>query len=105
MTVEKLLEAAARIRCLERAFSIRAGLTRDGDTLPKRFWEKVPDGPFKGEKLSPAKFEQMKTEYYAIRGWDPQTGVPTRETLEKLGLKDAVHDLEFVEKRTRKSKT
>ena len=34
------------------------------------------------------KFEQMKDEYYTLRGWDKTTGVPTREKLEELGLKD-----------------
>jgi len=39
-------------------------------------------------------FEQMKDEYYKIRGWDVDTGFQTRETLEGLGLKDAANDIE-----------
>jgi len=31
--------------------------------------------------------EQWKTEFYKIEGWDPNTGYPTRPTLEQLGLK------------------
>ena len=34
------------------------------------------------------KFEQMKDEYYEIRGWDKQTGIPTKEKLVELGLSD-----------------
>jgi hypothetical protein len=34
------------------------------------------------------KFENMKNEYYAIRGWDVETGIPTKEKLEKLEMKD-----------------
>ncbi len=38
--------------------------------------------------LDKDKFEGMKDEYYELRGWDKSTGVPTREKLEQLGLKD-----------------
>jgi aldehyde:ferredoxin oxidoreductase len=31
-------------------------------------------------------FEQWKTHYYEFEGWDPETGWPTRGTLEELGL-------------------
>ena len=31
-----------------------------------------------------------KSLYYNARGWDPETGLPTRETLERLGLKKIV---------------
>jgi len=30
--------------------------------------------------------EVLLREYYAVRGWDPETGKPTRETLEELSL-------------------
>jgi aldehyde:ferredoxin oxidoreductase len=30
--------------------------------------------------------EEMKTVYYQIRGWDPETGLPTREKLRELGM-------------------
>jgi aldehyde:ferredoxin oxidoreductase len=29
----------------------------------------------------------MLDEYYEARGWDKETGLPTRETLERLGIK------------------
>jgi aldehyde:ferredoxin oxidoreductase len=32
------------------------------------------------------KFEEFKTLFYELEGWDPQTGYPTRSTLEKLDL-------------------
>jgi hypothetical protein len=35
----------------------------------------------------------MKTDYYALRGWDPATGIPKTETLENLGLNDVTEDL------------
>jgi len=35
----------------------------------------------------------MKDKYYALRGWDAATGVPTRETLEQTGLGYIARDL------------
>jgi aldehyde:ferredoxin oxidoreductase len=36
----------------------------------------------------------MLEDYYALRGWDVTTGIPTKETLEKLHLHDIVADLQ-----------
>ncbi|HSW40328.1 MAG TPA: aldehyde ferredoxin oxidoreductase N-terminal domain-containing protein [Acidobacteriota bacterium] len=33
--------------------------------------------------------DDFKTHYYALEGWDIETGCPTRKTLEELGLKNA----------------
>ena len=32
--------------------------------------------------------------FYEAMGWDKETGIPTRETLEKFGLADAADKLE-----------
>jgi aldehyde:ferredoxin oxidoreductase len=32
----------------------------------------------------------MLKEYYRLRGWDEKTGLPTKETLVKLGMEDLV---------------
>ncbi|MFC1913346.1 aldehyde ferredoxin oxidoreductase family protein [Chloroflexota bacterium] len=91
----KLTEAAQRVKNIERAFNVREGMTRDMDVLPKRFMDTpLKEGPAKGAVLATDKFEDMKSKYYALRGWDIATGIPTRETLEKLGLKDVARDLE-----------
>lgn len=39
------------------------------------------------------KFEKVKDEYYAIRGWDVTTGRQTMATLSKLGLQDVAREL------------
>jgi len=48
----------------------------------------------KGAVLDREKFEEVKDEYYSLRGWDVGTGLQTRAKLEELGLKDMVEDLE-----------
>lgn len=86
---EKLLLAGERIRNLERMFDVRQGLRRADDTLPRKFFEKpLAKGKYEGAVLEKDKFEKMKDEYYQLRGWDSQTGIPTREKLVELGLED-----------------
>ena len=42
----------------------------------------------KGEVVDREKFEQLKDEYYQLRGWDVATGLPTVTKLEQLELGD-----------------
>jgi len=56
--------------------------------------EPVKNGPFKGQEFDLEKSEQVGEEYCELRGCDPDTGVPTREALEKVGLKDLADKLE-----------
>lgn len=92
---EDLIKSAVRIRNLEKAFWVREGYTRKDDHLQGKISkEAVPDGPFKGERLDPEKFEKMLDEYYQVRGWNVKTGIPTKKTLLKYGLEDIAEDLE-----------
>lgn len=92
---EGLWKAAARLHNVERAFLVREGITRKDDTIHGRPMEEpVPSGPYKGEVLDREKFARMLDEYYEIMGWDKETGIPTRETLESLGLEDVADELE-----------
>ena len=40
----------------------------------------------KGKAVDRDQFAAMMDDYYALRGWDVHTGVPTLETLQRLGL-------------------
>lgn len=44
--------------------------------------------------LDRAKFEEFKTLFYELQGWDPATGYPTRPALEALGLGYVADELE-----------
>jgi aldehyde:ferredoxin oxidoreductase len=46
-----------------------------------------------GAVVEKDKFEQMKTEYYSLRGWDIESGLPTKAKLEELRLSDVAADL------------
>lgn len=45
-------------------------------------------------KLERDKFDEFKTRFYKLQGWDAATGYPTRKTLESLGLGDVADELE-----------
>jgi len=96
---EDLKTAAERILALERAFNVREGVGRNADTLPPRMWEPVPDGPLKGFQFKRDEWDQALDEYYKIHDWNKQ-GVPTRKTLEKLGLSYVTDELERLERLT-----
>lgn len=84
-TPEDLLTIGERIWNLERLWNIRAGMTRDDDTLPARLRTRpIPEGAAKGHVN---RLEAMLPEYYALRGWDA-AGVPSKEKLESLGIAD-----------------
>lgn len=74
-----------RMYTLIRAFNAREGFTRMQDTLPARWFEGPLEGRSAEDVLDEERFEQMKTEYYRLWGWD-DTGVPRKETLKRLGL-------------------
>ncbi|MEA4884339.1 MAG: aldehyde ferredoxin oxidoreductase family protein [Clostridia bacterium] len=96
ITVDELYQAADRVWNLTRtrAFLEIPGFGRSWDYPPARFYEEeVPTGPAKGKVIPKDKLDAMLDEYYALRGWD-SNGMPTRETLEKLGLDGCVRDLE-----------
>lgn len=81
-----------RIYNLARAFSVREGLTRADDTLPKRLLEDpMPEGAAQGQVV--AKLDEMLDAYYEFRGWDKKTGKPTPEKLKELGLGDIVNKI------------
>jgi aldehyde:ferredoxin oxidoreductase len=82
-TASDYRKTGERIYNLERAYSIREGLTRADDTLPKRLLEDpLPEGPAKGQVVH---LEPLLDAYYGFRGWDGN-GKPTPEKLKELGL-------------------
>lgn len=92
-TAVGLARSAERTVNIERAYLARLGISRADDTLPDRFLhEPLPpeSGPSAGSVVELA---PMLDEYYAARGWDQATGLPTRQKLCALGLEDIAADL------------
>ena len=82
-SMEKLTAVGERIWNMERLFNNAAGFTAKDDDLPPRLkTEPAKTGPAKGKVNG---IDVMRPEYYKARGWDDK-GVPTKETLKRLGL-------------------
>ena len=82
-TMEKLAVVGERIWNIERLFNNAAGFTAKDDDLPPRLkTEPAKTGPAKGLVSG---IDKMRPEYYKARGWSAE-GVPTKETLARLGL-------------------
>ncbi len=81
----ELMKVGERRLNMMRAFNAREGFTREHDVLPPKLAKPRLGGPSDGLFIDPAEVERAKDTYYAMCGWDAQ-GVPTRGTLEELGL-------------------
>ena len=102
-TPQDIMKFGERTFTLLKAYTVRQGLTRKDDTWPDRFFtEPLPEGPAKGAVLSRGTIEQLLDEYYELRGWDQRTGLPTREKLIELGLRDVADELLRLDRLPRK---
>ena len=83
-TAEDVYRTGERIFNLKRLINVRLGVRAKDDRLPHRLTrEPRPSGSAAG--ILPD-MDLIMAEYYQARGWDPETGVPTAETLATLGL-------------------
>ncbi len=78
-----LMTLGKRIVTLKRMLNLRRGLTRADDRLPDLLLKPLDDGGTEG--MVPD-VDVLLSSAYAEYGWDPETGKPTQETLERLGL-------------------
>ncbi len=79
----KLWQIAKRNRTLIRAINARRGMRRKDERPPEDHWRKrYPDMEAK-----------ILDEYYKFKGWNNE-GIPTKETLDELGLDYVGQDLE-----------
>jgi aldehyde:ferredoxin oxidoreductase len=93
VSVNKLIQIAERILTLDKAINVLAGLGREDDYPPERFYDPIPKGPHAGLHLHKEKVVEMVSKYYELHGWDKESGIPMRITLEKLGLKEIADKL------------
>lgn len=94
-SLEELLQVGERGITLGRAFNMREGFTPADDSLPKRFFSHPSRGALaeKQQAIDSDRLEEAKRTYYYLMGWDPETGVPTRRTLERLDVGWAADEL------------
>jgi aldehyde:ferredoxin oxidoreductase len=78
-----LWEIGQRNRNLVRALNVRRGMRRKDERPPEDHWA------VRNEEVE----QKLLSEYYDYRGWN-EDGIPTRETLDKLGLNYVSDDFE-----------
>lgn len=72
---DRLLEIGRRNRTLIRAINVRRGLRRIDEKPPEDHWK----------KREPEAEQKLLDAYYEFKGWT-NDGIPTKETLDNLGL-------------------
>ncbi len=92
-SADEILKCGERIMNLERAFNIRQGAGPDFDVPPEREQTREFDYLAYSE-LKPGMMKDYIKEYHKARGWDAETGAPTRAKLEELGLGYVADELE-----------
>ena len=97
MSWNDLYTISDRVYTLIRAFWVREfgkAWSSVMDEPPARWLsEPLTKGAFKGAMLDKEKYDAMLQMYYRKRGWD-ERGIPTRTTLNKLGLNDVMVELQ-----------
>lgn len=93
--IEEAMQVGKRIVNLLRVFNIRHGLTKEIEAPSVRYGSVPVDGPAEGRSIMP-QWEALRSNYYRNMGWDPETGRPLPETLQKVGLAHTIPDLEGV---------
>ncbi len=85
MDGDDFMHTGERLLQLKRLYSVRCGVRRKDDTLPRRLLEQAqPDGMAAGVLPD---LDLMLDELYRMRGWNEQ-GAPTAATLAAFGLEE-----------------
>jgi aldehyde:ferredoxin oxidoreductase len=90
MDIPGLFDTGERIFQLQRMLSCKLGISAKDDMMPELALRPIPDG---GQEGHVPDIERMLADYYVIREWDKITGKPSKERLEKLGLKEIGDDM------------
>jgi hypothetical protein len=88
---ETFLQAAERVWTLERALQVRHwGRDRQTDEMVLPYFERpeLYQSHYldKRHALDRAQFKSVMDEFYALHGWDAETGWPTRQRLRELDM-------------------
>ena len=82
------METGARIQTLKQAFNAREGIPLK-HSINKRALG-IPAQKHGANKGRTIDLDRFIEDYWNAFGWNPNTGIPTNESLQKLELKDIV---------------
>ena len=83
--MNEMLKVGERFLTMSRVFNVQAGLSKQDDVLPKRFFIPFASGPSKDKAPKESDFTQALDNFYGMIGWD-NNGKPTPVKLEELGV-------------------
>ena len=85
LDVAEVLTTGARIQTLRQSFNVREGIRSSDVRLPDRMLGRPPqaNGPVAGVTID---VDSLAREYRQAMGWDAESSIPDKITLEKLGL-------------------
>jgi aldehyde:ferredoxin oxidoreductase len=89
----ELLKLGERAMTLARVFNMREGLTADDDELCERSYGPTQGGALAEGGIDRDELKKAMHTYYGMMGWDRETGVPTVEKLQELGVSWAAEHL------------
>jgi aldehyde:ferredoxin oxidoreductase len=93
VTDYELFKVGERAWTLARAFNVRQGLTAEDDVLCARSYSPTTSGALEEGGIDPDALREAMHTYYAIAGWDRETGVPTEAKLQELDVAWAIEYL------------
>jgi aldehyde:ferredoxin oxidoreductase len=82
----ELMKTGQRILTMARVFNLREGFTVSDDWLPPRMFQPQTSGPLSNTAVNKEGLKKARSIYYAMMGWDRDTGVPTTDTLGELDI-------------------
>lgn len=89
MSLDDLITTGKRILTLKRMINARLGMTRAEDDLPDLLKKGLPEGGTLGNTFD---LEPLLEGAYVEHGWDPDSGMPTEDTLRRLNLEFALEE-------------
>jgi aldehyde:ferredoxin oxidoreductase len=100
MSGTDLMRTGRIVRNVEKGFNtLHAGFKRSDDYPPERFFkEPIVSGPNKDRILTREGVDHMLDEYYALHGWDKETGWQTTKCLDELELNEVKEQIRSTKK-------
>lgn len=83
LSLDDMILIGKRIFTLKRMLNARLGVNQAEDDLPDLLKKELPEGGTEGHTVDLAPLLEGAYEEF---GWDPESGMPTRETLARLNL-------------------
>jgi aldehyde:ferredoxin oxidoreductase len=108
MTAERLKKAGERVWNFNKIINVREGFNREDDRWPTQYLDnteipiKLRSGPsylidWFGKRLKREDLPKILDDYYEERGWDIETGIPSKAKIQELGLEEFILKLEGFE--------